>query len=127
MALQGDGRGEVESNFIQLLKLFSEGDLRLSAWLEKKSNKYTGHDVQNEMLQIMALRMLREIASNIQSSMFTIMVDETTDASTREQVVIVLRWVDDELMVHEDLIGLHLTDSIDSDSLVTIIHDVLRI
>ena len=53
------------------------------------------------------------------------MVDETTDASTREQVVIVSRWVDDELTVHEDLIGLHLTDSIDSDSLVTIIHDVL--
>ena len=60
LALRVGGRGEVESNFVQLLKLFSEGNPRLSAWLEKKSNKYTGIDVQNKMLQIMALRILRD-------------------------------------------------------------------
>ena len=42
---------------------------------------------------------------NIQSSTFTIMIDETTDVSTKEQVVIVFRWVDSLLMSHEDFVG----------------------
>ena len=40
------------------------------------------------------------------------MVDETTDVGTKEQVVIVLRWVDNKLNVNEDFIGLDLADSI---------------
>ena len=47
------------------------------------------------------------------------MVDETTDVSTKEQVVIVLHWID------PNLIGLYATDSIAADSLVSIIKDVL--
>ena len=30
------------------------------------------------------------------------MIDETTDESNKEQVVICFRWVDDEVDVHED-------------------------
>ena len=97
---------EVNGNFSQLLALLSRDDQQLSTWLKKKGDKYTGHDMQNEILQIMALRILRELAANIQSTKFTIMVDETTDVSTTEQVVIVLRWVDQNLEVHEDFFGL---------------------
>ena len=42
------------------------------------------------------------------------MVDETTDSSNREQVVICLRWVDNSLNAHEELIGLHQVDRIDA-------------
>ena len=56
--------------------------------------------MQNEILQIMALQILRELAASIQSTEFTIMVDETTDVTTTEQVVIVLHWVDQSLEVH---------------------------
>ena len=93
LALRGDGKQEVNGNFSQLLALLSRDDQQLSAWLKKKTDKYTGHDMQNEILQIMALRILRELAANIQSTKFTIMVDKTTDISTTEQVVIVLHWV----------------------------------
>ena len=61
----------------------------------------------------------------VHASKFTIMVDETTDISTTEQVVIVLRWVGTDLDVHEDFIGLHSTDSIASGPLVSIVKDVL--
>ena len=81
--------------------------------------------MQNEILQKMSLHILREIASNLQSCFYTIMVDETTDISTTEQVVIVLRWVNPTLAVHEDFIGLYATDSTDANSLVAIIKDVL--
>ena len=62
---------------------------------------------------------------NIQSSTFTIMIDETTDVSTKEQVVIVFRWVDSLLMSHEDFVGLYVTDLTTSDALVTLIKDTL--
>ena len=53
------------------------------------------------------------------------MVEETTDISTTEQVVIVLRWVGTDLDVHEDYIWLYSTDSICSGPLVNIVKDVL--
>ena len=40
----------------------------------------------------MSLRILRDIASKIKNT-FTIMVDETTDAGTEEQCVVVICWV----------------------------------
>ena len=127
LALRGDGAGELDSNFIQLLQLRAqdEDDSKLAGWMKRKSSKYTSHDIQNEILQVMALRVLRQIASNVQATHFTIMIDETTDTSTTEQVVVVFRWVDSSLQVHEDFVGLYETDSISSDSLCALIKDVL--
>jgi len=34
------------------------------------------------------------------------MADETTDCTNKEQVAIVLQWVDKDLAVHEDFIGM---------------------
>ena len=53
------------------------------------------------------------------------MIDEATDVSNSEQVVIVLHWVDDSLSVHEDFIGLYKTDSTTAATLVALIKDVL--
>jgi len=45
---------------------------------------------------------LRDIAGNVQNALFyTVMVNETTDCSNKEQVVIVLRWMDESLVAHE--------------------------
>ena len=41
------------------------------------------------------------------------------------QVVIVLQWVDDELNVHEEFIGLYEVPSIEASSLVFVIKDTL--
>ena len=127
LALRGDGCGEIEGNYTQLLKLRAsdESSVHLNEWLKRKSDKYTSHDMQNEMLGVMALNLLRKIADNVRISKFTIMIDETTDVSTAEQVVIVLRWVGSDLDVHEDFIGLYSTDSISSGSLVGIVKDIL--
>lgn len=125
LPLRGDGFGEEDGNFTQVCRLLGYNDASFTKWLSKSTDKYTGHGMQNEILQKMSLHILREIASSIQSCFFTIMVDETTDISTTEQVVMVLRWVDPTLAVHEDFIGLYATDSIEANSLVAIIKDVL--
>ena len=82
--------------------------------------------MQNEMLKVMALQILRDVAANIRNStFFSIMADETTDKTNREQVVICLRWVDDNLLPHEDFIGMHKVDKIDAETIKTVIPDVL--
>ena len=75
---------------------------------------------------VMSLKILREIISNIHNAFFyTVMVDETTDCSNKEQVVLVIRWVDEQLIVHEEFIGLYSVPAIDADTLTTVIKDSL--
>ncbi|XP_014670107.1 PREDICTED: uncharacterized protein LOC106811091, partial [Priapulus caudatus] len=91
LPLRGHG-DETHSNFIELLKLRGEDRPGVLDWMKKKTNKYTSADIQNEVLQIMALKVLRQIANNIHSAeYFTIMMDETTDVSNKEQVVLCFR------------------------------------
>ncbi len=91
--LRGGG-DESNSNYMQLLKLRGEEDSRVFQWIKKKTDKYTSGDMQNEMTKVMALQVLQEVASSIHSASFvTLMVDETTDASNHEQVVLCIRWV----------------------------------
>ena len=56
------GNGDADSNFIQLLRLRGIDCPEIEAWMKKKTNKYTSHDIQNECLQIMALQILREVS-----------------------------------------------------------------
>ena len=74
--------------------------------LEKKRMKYTCHEIQNEILSIMAKAVLRKVVIQFQSLFFTVMIDETSDVSNTEQVVLVFRWVNSELSVFEEFIGL---------------------
>jgi len=78
--------------------------------------------MQNEMLEVMALKVFRDIASCLQNAtFFTIMVD----SSNQEQTVLVFQWVDDSLIVHEEFVGLYMVPSIYADTLVAIIKDSL--
>ena len=91
---------ETDSNLYQLLMLqgADTGEPGLKAFLDKKQLKYTSHEIQNEMLDTMALQ---DVAKSLQSALFfCIMIDETTDTSNVEQVVLVFRWVNDDLAVH---------------------------
>ena len=114
LSFRGDG-DESDGNYIQILKFRGEDDSRMIEWLKRKNEKYTCADAQNEMIQIMALSILRDVAQNIRNSVFySIMADETTDISNREQFVLVLRHVDEKLVAHEEYIGLYKVASIDS-------------
>ena len=53
------------------------------------------------------------------------MADKCTDCSNKEQFTINLRWVDQNLNAHEEFIGLYQVSTIDADSLVSAIRDVL--
>ena len=58
--------------------------------LQKKTNKYTSHDIQNECLKIMSSHILRKLSRDIQESgWFAIMADECTDVLIRSNLLFV--------------------------------------
>ena len=66
----------------------------LQKWIEKSYDKHMCMNSRNEILQIMALKVLRGIASDIaESGRYSIMADESTDAINIEQLEIcILGW-----------------------------------
>ncbi|XP_068725038.1 zinc finger MYM-type protein 1-like isoform X1 [Montipora capricornis] len=119
---------EENSNFHQLLKLRSQENPEIIEWLQKRDEKYTSPEIQNEMLEAMAFSMMRKISANIQNAtFFTIMADETADVSNKEQLVICIRWVDHCFVIHEDFIGMHPLERTTADQVVAILkNDLLR-
>uniref|UniRef100_H3ANI8 DUF4371 domain-containing protein n=1 Tax=Latimeria chalumnae TaxID=7897 RepID=H3ANI8_LATCH len=116
LVLRGD-RDESDSNFIQS---------KLTDWNEQKTSKYTSPEIQNEMLRVLGLRVLREITEKVRSAeFFSIMIDETKDSANKEQVVICVRWVDDNFEAHEEFVGLYTVGGTDANTLVQVIKDVL--
>ena len=83
-------------------------------------------NAQNKILQIMALKVLRGIASNIaKSGYYSFMADESTNASNIEQLVICIYWVDKEMRVCEEYIGLMPVSQTNADTIVICIKDML--
>lgn len=117
---------DYDGNLIQLLRLQGEENSEMREWLEKKSNKYTSPEVQNDFIKLMANQVLRNISDKLQSSPYiTIMIDETTDITNEEQVTIVMRRIDDDFEVYEEFLGLYVVPSIDAAHLFSIIKDYL--
>jgi len=67
----------------------------------------------------MALSVLRRIAGCIHTAKFyCIMCDECIDTSNQEQLVICIRWVNEQLQPQEDFIGLYKVDDISANTIV---------
>ena len=125
IALRGD-KDETDSNFIQLLHLRACDNSSVKDWLKKKADKYTSPEIQNEMLEVMALQVLRKLAVHLQDAkFFTVMTDECTDSANHEQLVICFQWVNHELEVHEEFFGLYKIPDIKADTIVSVITDTL--
>ena len=74
----------------------------------------------------MALHILRNIAKSIQQAKyFTIMADEVTDCSNKEQVAVCFRTVDENFEPQESFIGLHVVESIQANVLVEVLKDTM--
>lgn len=55
--------------------------------VEKKVESYLSHEEQKELLKLMSNSVLRRIGGDLRASKFiTLMMDECTDVSNREQV-----------------------------------------
>ena len=85
-ALPFRGHIEERGNFYQLMALRGNESDNLKLWMGR-TRSYMSHDIQNEILQIMAHQILRAIIKVVSSSnWFAIIAGETTDAALVEQV-----------------------------------------
>ena len=98
-----------ESNFKALLRYRALGDeqLRNSITNAPKNLLLTSWRVQNDLIATCGRAIQEHIADDVrQAGMFSVIADETTDKGIREQLAIVLRYVDPKGDVREDLISL---------------------
>uniref|UniRef100_A0A2N9H031 TTF-type domain-containing protein n=1 Tax=Fagus sylvatica TaxID=28930 RepID=A0A2N9H031_FAGSY len=76
--------------------------------------KYTSPDIQKEILNILAIRVRNKIREEIGDAKFCILVDEALDESNKEQMAIVLRFVNRDGFVQErffDVVGVDETSA----------------
>ena len=66
-----------------------------------KSAKYTSPTIQKEILHVIASKVQSKIREDIGDSKFCIIVDESCDESKREQLALVLRFVDNDGFIQE--------------------------
>ena len=117
IALQGN---KEEDNFTQLLSLLGAKDENIIKTMKGEGGfKYTHHDTQNEILDIMAAHVLRKKLSDIQERQFySMMADEYTDVSNLEQLSFCVRTVDNDFEVKEDFLGFYELTNIKSETIV---------
>ncbi|XP_023753024.1 uncharacterized protein LOC111901409 [Lactuca sativa] len=118
-ALRGHDESPNSKNcgsFLQLLKLLaSYNDEVANIILEKApyNSKYTSGEIQKEILSIIAIKVRKHIRSEVGDSYFCVMVDESRDGSKKEQMAIVLRFVDAEGIIRERFLDLvHVRDTL---------------
>ena len=121
-----DNRG----NFLSLLALVAKHDSLIAERIKAgpKNAKYTHHNVQNALLEIMAQIILEEIQNEVQQAgYYSILADESKDVSKKEQVSLAVRYVY-EGCIHEEFIGMHEAQSLDANGLAnTIIQHVTKL
>ncbi|XP_048583324.1 zinc finger MYM-type protein 1-like [Nematostella vectensis] len=128
LARQGiaiQGAKETDSNFHQCLLLRAKDDPSILQWMSKKTDKYTSHDVQNELLDIMSQQVIRDVANRIKTECYSLLADECTDVANKEQLTVCLRWIDENLNPNEDFIGFYHIPDISSDTIVSALKDAL--
>ena len=123
------GSDDLNDNFTQLLLLRAkDNEWMRQRVLEKVPGKakYTHHVFQDDLLKLMSNQVLRKKLYDVNNSkMFSIMCDEYTDTSNKEQLSLCTRWIDDELNANEDFLGFYQLTNIKSDTIVKAITDSL--
>ena len=98
----------------------------LLKWINRSYDRYMSSTSQNQILKLQALKLLRKIASDIAiTGCYNILVDEDTEVSNTQQLVVCIRWVTKDLEVEEDFIGLVPREQALADVIVAAIKDLL--
>lgn len=117
-----------EGKFRAVLKYRAKGDAALRESLEKSSKRetYISPKIQNEIISNINTIMLDKLVSKInKAGAFSVLVDETTDISTTEQVTICVRYVN-ENKIHEDFLQFVPAESLTGESLSNLIINSLE-
>lgn len=122
-----DNESVNRGNFLELLSLLSNFDEIVKKKIADLPGnaKYTHHDIQNEIINIMANMIKVEISDEIKNAdHFSLLVDETKDVSKTEQISIVARYLHND-DICESFLGFTSADGLDAQSLLKKIKETL--
>ncbi|XP_076931429.1 uncharacterized protein LOC143596572 [Bidens hawaiensis] len=104
--------------FLAVLKLISENNPDIGKYTlgnAKKNNKLTSPSIQKDIIECFAKEVTKMICEEIKDNVFGLLVDESSDVSLKEQMAVVVRYVDKLGVVKESFIGVaHVKDTCSS-------------
>ncbi|KAL5571482.1 hypothetical protein UlMin_021079 [Ulmus minor] len=112
LAFRGDDEYEMSSNrgnFLELLQYTANQNHVVKAVTLKNAPenlKLTSPDIQKDIVSAAAAETIDVIIKNIGNSLFSVLVDEYRDISVKEQMAVVLRYVDKKGQVIERFVGI---------------------
>ncbi|XP_077216005.1 uncharacterized protein LOC143850666 [Tasmannia lanceolata] len=102
-------------NFIEMIKILADYNEKVSGVVLEnapKNAKYTSPKIQKEILHIFSSKVRSAIREEIGDEKFCIIVDEARDESMREQMALILRFVDKDGFIRERFFDLvHVRDT----------------
>jgi hypothetical protein len=105
-------------NFLQMIKILADYNKEVyDVVLENapQNAKYTSPTIQKEILHVFARKVQNEIREEIDNARFCLLVDEARDESKREQMAVVIRFVDKNGCVKERFLDItHVGDTTSS-------------
>lgn len=95
------------SNFLKFLHTRAEDVADLKRWLSSdEKRKWLSHDIQNEILGLLSCQVLQKLINEIrESDFFSILLDETPDCASLEQLSICVRVVSDKYVTSDTSLG----------------------
>ena len=133
LALRGHREGEDShnpGNFLKILELIGNHDSVVGEKLRNgpQNATYTSPEIQNSVLHIMGEMLRSQICVEIKKArVFSLLVDETKDASKIEQLAIVFRYVDIEsASIHERFLTFVPDETLNAEGLSNLIIKTLE-
>ncbi|CAN6571081.1 unnamed protein product [Malus baccata var. baccata] len=130
LAFRGNDESEHSSNngnFLELLQFLADHNEDVKAVTLKnalKNHKLTSPNIQKDIVNACATETVKAIIKDIGTSLFSSLIDESRNISTKEQMAIVLCYVDKNGHVVERFIGMEHVTSTDALSLNETIDEV---
>jgi hypothetical protein len=119
------GHDDASGNAATWLATRAEDIPQLKHFLERKKS-FMSHDIHNELLTLMSNNILRQILKTACSSQFfSVIVDETTDIATKEQVSVCIRYLSNDFQPIESFLGLYQVNITTGENLTKVLLDVL--
>ncbi|KAK8925828.1 hypothetical protein KSP39_PZI018041 [Platanthera zijinensis] len=123
IAFRGHDESENSSNrgnYLELLKFLADhnDEVKAVAFGNAPQNvKLTSPDVQQDIVTAAARETLKVIVEEIGDALFSILVDEARDISVKEQMAVVVRYIDKKGNVIEHFVGIEHVSSTSAISL----------
>ncbi|KAM2425494.1 hypothetical protein ACFX1W_022928 [Malus domestica] len=118
LAFRGNDESKHSSNhgnFLELLQFLADHNEDVKAITLKnapENHKLTSPDIQKDIVNACATETIKAIIEDVGTSLFSILIDESRHVSRKEQMAIVLRYVDKNGHVVERFIGIEHVTSI---------------